>query len=236
LNLITFACLKMEPETGANQVLAQIATLTGVDLGAGIIEVVILDKGAELRGPIVIAAGDDLPGEIIVALTSAGAKAATRRAEVETGGFRKVNADPRTGIRLESPKREPRDEVAHECTSVNKAGRAAVSQDSAIRQREGSVSATSKAVIKEVPFNGRTKYACAKDVTEFDAAEKADIIFWINSESISKLVFENSRSTAVLIDIRPHVNCAVKTGSVKNWRRWRCNLLVFRRSGQKRAA
>ncbi len=195
--------------------LAQIATLTGVDLGAGIIEVVILDEGAELRGPIVVGAGYDLPGEIVVALTSAGAKAAARRAEVETRGFRIVNADPRTGIRLESSKREPRDEVAHKCTSVNKGGRAAVSQDRAIRQREGSVSAAPKAVVKEVPFNGRTKYASAKDVTQFDAAKKADIIFWINSESISKLVFEDSGSTAVLIDIRPGVNRPVKTESVK---------------------
>src|SRR5204862_918812 len=189
------------------------------------------DEGAELRGPIVVGAGDDLPGEIIVALTSAGAKAAARRAEVETRGFRIINADPRTGIRLESSKREPRDEVAHKCTSVNKGGRAAASQDSAIRQGQGSISAAPKAVVKEVPLNRRTKYASAKNVTCFETAEKTDIIFRVDSESISKLICKNSRSTAVLIDIRPRVDRAVKTESVKlrRWRWW-CNLLVFRRS------
>ncbi len=226
----------MEPETSANQVLAQIATLTGVDLGARIIEVVILDEGAEFLGPIVVGAGDDLPGEIIVALTSAGAKAATRRAEVETRGFRIINADPRTGIRLESSKREPRDEVAHKRTSVNKGGRAAVSQDRAIRQREGSVSATSKAVVKEVPFNSRTKYACAKNVPELDPTEKTDVILRVNSQGVSKLILENSGSTAVLIGVGTHVNSAVKTSAVNYRRRWWYNLLVFGRSGQKRAA
>ncbi len=38
----------MEPQTCANQVLPQIATLVSIDLGARIIEVVVFDKGAEL--------------------------------------------------------------------------------------------------------------------------------------------------------------------------------------------
>ena len=178
----------MEAETRANQLLAQIATLIGVDLCAGIIEVVVLDEGAELGIPIVIRAREYLPGQIGMACASAGAKTAARRAEVETRGFRIVNADPRTGIRLEPSKREPRDEVTHKCTSVNKAGRAAASQDSAIRQGQGSISAAPKAVVKEVPFNRRTKYASAKDVTRFDAAKKPDVIFRIDSESVSELI------------------------------------------------
>ena len=46
--------LEMEPQTCANQMLAQIATLIGIDLGARIIEVVVFNEGAELRSEIVI--------------------------------------------------------------------------------------------------------------------------------------------------------------------------------------
>src|SRR5947199_9443553 len=178
----------MEAETRANQLLDQFATLIVVDLCAGIIEVVVLDEGAELGIPIVIRAREYLPGQIGMACASAGAKAAARCAEVETRGFRIVNADPRTGIRLESSKGEPRDGVTHKCTSVNKAGRAAASQDSAIRQGQGSNSAAPKAVVKEVPFNRRTKYASAKNVTCIETAEKTDIIFRVDCESIAKLI------------------------------------------------
>src|SRR5213592_1514484 len=62
--------------------LAQIATLAGVDLCAGIIEVVVLDEGAELRIPIVVGACDNLPGKVGMICASAGAKAAAGRAEV----------------------------------------------------------------------------------------------------------------------------------------------------------
>src|SRR5437762_12649445 len=221
----------MEAETRANQLLAQIATLIGIDLGARIIEELIFDEGAELGIPIVIRAREYLPGQIGMACASAGAKTAARRAEVETRGFRIVNADPRTGIRLESSKREPRDEVTHKCTSVNKAGRAAASQDSAIRQGQCSISAAPKAVVKEVPFNRRTKYASAKNVTCFETAEKTGMIFWINSESISKVICKNSGPAAVLIDIRLRVVRAVKAESVMfRWWRWWCMLLVFWRS------
>ena len=44
----------MEAHTRANQVLPQIASLTRIDLGAGIIEVLVFNKRAELGGPIVI--------------------------------------------------------------------------------------------------------------------------------------------------------------------------------------
>ena len=46
--------LEMEPQTCANQMLAQIATLIGIDLGARIIEVVVFNESAELRSEIVI--------------------------------------------------------------------------------------------------------------------------------------------------------------------------------------
>src|SRR4030095_6707098 len=210
--------------------LAQIATLTGVDLSAGIIEVVILDEGAELRSPIVVGAGDDLPGKIAVAFPATGAKAAARCGDVEAGGFRKVNADACAGVWLKFAKRESPNEIRHERTSVNKASRAAVSQDSAIRQGQGSISPTPKAVVKEVPFKGRTKYTGAKDITELDAPEKADVIFWVNGESVSKLVLENSGSAPVLINVGAHIDCSVKARPIINgWWRRRCDLLIFRR-------
>ncbi len=42
---------------------------------------------------------------------------------------------------------------------------------------QGEVSATAKAIVKEIAFNRWTNYARAKDVTEFNAAKKADVIF-----------------------------------------------------------
>jgi hypothetical protein len=46
--------LKMDPDTGAYQMLAEIATLVSIDLGARIIEIVVFDEGAEFRSPIVV--------------------------------------------------------------------------------------------------------------------------------------------------------------------------------------
>src|SRR5438552_3604054 len=219
----------MEPQTCANQVLAQIATLIGIDLGARIIEVVVFNEGAELRGPIVICACDDLPREVRVTSSSAAVKGATGTGDVDARGFRIVNADPGPGIGLEPSERESRDEVPHKRASVNKASRAGVSHCHTV-DCQGGVSASPKAVVKEVPFNRWTKYARAKDVTRFDAAEKTDVIFRADSESVSKLIGKNSLSAAVLQDIRSGVNRSVKTESVK-FRRWRRDdLLVFRRS------
>ena len=99
-----------------------------------------------------------------------------------------VNTDPRSGIRLESlvSGRESQDEVEHERAGVDPRGHVSLRQNvvKGISQRE--VSATPKAVVKEVAFNRGTNYARAKDVTEFNAAEKADVIFRIESESVSE--------------------------------------------------
>ena len=46
--------LEMEAQAGADQVLPQITTLTRIDLGARIVEVMVFDEGAELRSEIVI--------------------------------------------------------------------------------------------------------------------------------------------------------------------------------------
>ena len=178
----------MEPHTRANQVLPQIAALISFDLAARIIEVVVFNEGAELRSPIVIRAGNDLPRQVCVTLTSAGAEATAGGADVDTRGFRVVNADPGAGIRLEPPTlgRDSQNEVKHKGASVNSAIHAAAAYYIPIGFSQGEVSAALKPVVKEIAFNGRTKYTPAKDVTEFDAAEKTDVIFWVHFETVSE--------------------------------------------------
>ena len=119
--------LKVDPDTGTHQVLSQIAILVGIDLAAGIIEVVVFDEGAELGSPIVICTCDHLPREIRVTLPSTGAKAAVRGGNVDARGFRIVNADPTADIRLEPSKGESPYEVRHKRTRVNSAIDAAAS-------------------------------------------------------------------------------------------------------------
>src|SRR4030095_11015073 len=53
-----------ETNTGANQVLPQIATLVGIDLGARVIEVVVFNKSTKVRIEKVICAGDHLPRQV----------------------------------------------------------------------------------------------------------------------------------------------------------------------------
>src|SRR5207249_8192698 len=110
----------MEPQARANQLLPQIASFIGVDLGARIIEEVVFNEGAELRSPIVICAGNNLPREVRVTFSSARVKGAMRPLELGTSGFRIVNAKPGADIGLESSKRESCDEVPHKRASVNR--------------------------------------------------------------------------------------------------------------------
>jgi hypothetical protein len=72
--------LKVEPDTSADQMLAQIKggnmhfdTAAREEVAPGracksrrVIEIVVFDEGAELRGPIVVCARDDLPRQIRV--------------------------------------------------------------------------------------------------------------------------------------------------------------------------
>ncbi len=92
--------------------LAQIAALTRIDLGAGIIKVMVFDKCTELRHPIVVRACDDLPGEVRMTCASAGAEASICAGEVEPRGFGKVNAD--AGVGLKFSKRESPNKIRHE--------------------------------------------------------------------------------------------------------------------------
>ena len=51
-------------DTGTHQVLTQIATLIGIDLGARVIEIVVFDKGTKVRIKEVICPGDNLPCQV----------------------------------------------------------------------------------------------------------------------------------------------------------------------------
>src|SRR5436309_144506 len=114
----------MESNTGTNQMLTQIPALSGIDLGARIIEIVVFNKCADLRRPIIIAACDDLPGEVGMTLPSACAEVAVRAAEVQPRRFGIVNADACAYVRLKPPERESPNEIPHECAGINKGGRA----------------------------------------------------------------------------------------------------------------
>src|SRR5437773_12175601 len=111
----------MEPQARANQLLPQIASFIGIDLGARIIEEVVLNAGAELRSPIVICAGNNLPREVCVTFSSARVKGAATRLQLGTSGLRIVNAKCGADIGLESSKRACCDEVPHRRASVNRA-------------------------------------------------------------------------------------------------------------------
>ena len=89
-----------------------------------------------------------------------------------------VNADAAARIRLKSSvsRCESQDEVRHERARIDPSGHVALCYNVIKAISQGEVSATAKAIVKEVAFNRWTNYARAKDVTEFNAAEKADVI------------------------------------------------------------
>lgn len=71
----------MEPHAGAHQVLPQITAATGIDLGAGVIEVAILDEGAPFWRPVVVSSSYYC--HIRMTLPSAGVECSMRRVNVE---------------------------------------------------------------------------------------------------------------------------------------------------------
>jgi hypothetical protein len=154
---------------------------------------------------------------------------------LDPGRFGIVDADPRAHIWLESSKGESTDKVRHERARIDPSGHVALcnSVTEAIPQDE--VSATSKAIVKEVAFDCWTKYSSAKDVTEFKAAKKPDIILGRDGESVIEIRIESvpkimiakrSVIAAVLKDIRSGINRSIETESVKFWWRRRSDLLV----------
>ena len=124
----------------------------------------------------------------------------------------------------------------HERARIDPGGHVALSYNVIKAIPQGEVSATAKAIVKEVAFNRGTNYARAEDVTEFNAAEKADVILRVDLQSgikipigwvdIAVVTRKRSGSAAVLIDIRAHVDRSVETDSVIWWWRRRCNVLV----------
>ena len=168
--------------------LPQIAILIRIKLGARIIEIVVLNEGAELRSPIVVRARYDLPGEIRVTLPAACAEGAAGGADVGTRGFRIVNAHACPGIRLEPPTlgRDSQNEVKHKGARINSAIRASASYYITIGFSQGKISAALKPVVEKVAFNGWTPYTLPKDVAEFDATEKTDVIFRGDFETVSE--------------------------------------------------
>src|SRR6267142_178870 len=152
--------------------------------------------------------------------------------------FSIVNTDPGASIRLKSlvSRCEPQDKVRHKRARIDPSVHVSLRHNVVKGIPQGEVGATPKAVIKEVAFNRWANYTGAKDVTEFDAAKEADVIFWVNFETVSEerririVIRKSPGATAVLIDVCARVDRAVKAESIKWWRRW-SNLLVDLLSG-----
>src|SRR4029077_3184797 len=162
-------------------------------------------------------------------------------------GFGVVNADPGASIRLEPPTlgRDSQNEVEHERARIDPGGHVALCNSVTKAIPQGEVSATAKAIVKEVAFNRGTNYARAKHVTQFNAAEKANVILRVDLQSGIKIPIgyvvnavvtrKRSGSAAVLIDIRPRVDRSVETESIHWWWWRRRDLLVDFRSRLQRS-
>ena len=159
-----------------------------------------------------------------------------------------VNADPGARIRLESLVSgcESQYEVEHERARIDPSSHVALCYNVIKAISQGEVSATAKAIVKEIAFNRWTNYARAKDVTEFNAAEKADIILRRDLQSSIKIPIgyvvnavvarKRSVSPAVLIDVCTRVDRTVKAESISIHRRRRRDLLInLRRPGLQRS-
>src|SRR3954469_20674762 len=112
----------MESNTRTDEVLPQIAILSSINLGAGIIEEFIFDKSAELGIPIVIAARDDLPRKVCVTFASASVDWNTAGYGVpnlDPRGFGIVTTDSGAHVRLEPSKCESQNEVCHERARID---------------------------------------------------------------------------------------------------------------------
>src|SRR5438105_15749750 len=119
---------------------------------------------------------------------SATAKILTLALKLETRGFRIIDADPGAGIRLEFlvSRCESQYEVRHERARINPRSRVPLCQKITVCFPQGEVTAAPNAIVKEVAFNRWTNYTRSENVTEFNAAKKSDVIFGIDSESVSE--------------------------------------------------
>ena len=164
--------MEKHSDTGANQVLPQIATLVRVELGARVSEVVVFDKRAHVRIEKVICAGDHLPRKVRMTFPPASVDrdlTSYRVPDLDTCRFGIINADPAAGIRLESlvSRCESQDEVRHEHAGIDPGCHVGLPSRKlrrtarARRERliQGEVSPTPEAIIKEIAFNGWPNYA-----------------------------------------------------------------------------
>src|ERR1700730_10890166 len=159
------------------------------------------------------------------------------RFDFDVPRFRVVSPNPGPRIRLESPQSQPEDEVSHKRASINPRAHAAATsckEDRRFASRnsvagveyltQSEIRVGSKAVVEEISFNCRPNYARAKDVAKFDAAEETGVIVRMDLDSIGggnvELLGQASGATTVLKNIGPHIDCPVKTSSVKFRRRW----------------
>src|SRR6476620_766814 len=205
-------------------------------LSVRVIEKAVLDKGAEFRIPIVIAAGNHLPGEVCMVFSIA--------SEYMRGGFdfdvrrlRVISAYASPGIRLESAQGQPPDEVSHKRPGINPSTRASATsckEDRRFASRNSvtrveyltqcEISVAPEAIIEKISFDGRAKYAGAKDVTKFYAAEDADVIVRMDRDSVGsekiELISTCSSFAAVMKPVGTEIDGPIKTGSVKFRCRW----------------
>ena len=166
--------------------------------------------------------------------------------DLEPRRFCVVNADPSTGIRLEPGifGRNSQNEVTHKSARINPGSRVALRYNIIKWIPQGEIGAAPETVVEEIAFKSRSDYSRPKDVPQFDAAKKTNVIFWVHVETVSEeriiriILCKSSVVTAVLINIRSPVDATIETSSVNRWR-WRCDLFVFdsrpglQRSGEK---
>ena len=218
------AVLKVEPHPGADKVLPQIPTFTRFELGTRVIEIVVFEESAPLRIPIVIRPGNYLPGKIGMACPAARAEVAASAVEIKPSRFRIVNSDTAADVGLESVEGELRDEVRHECASVD-ITRPAAGPRHHPAFSQGGIGASSKTIIKEVCFNGWAKDPGAKDPARLYSAVKPNIVFWVNDKRVAEFIGKRPATPAVLVNVRSHVERHVEAGS-KNFR-WRSRRDTF---------
>ena len=123
--------MEKESDTGAHQLLAQSAIFSGVDLGALIIEVFILNKRAEVGREKVIGTGNHIERQIRVISPTASVdwdSTSYGIYDLDARRFGVVDADAGTHIRLESlvSRRESQDEVPQERARIDPGGRVAL--------------------------------------------------------------------------------------------------------------
>ena len=168
------------------------------------------------------------------------AEVSSRTAKVHPRRFSVVNTYTATDVGLKLAGAEPHDEVTHERARVNGASAAATSRDYTVFV-QGDIRAALETIVEKVTFYRRAERAGAKHVPEFDAAVKACVIFGFNGQRITEFVLEDPCAAPILMNIRAHIDRAVKADSVEQllrcdtswWSLVRCPL-AHKRQGQLR--